>query len=52
MIGTAVGMCISTNCPFSALFFGIEMAGKLNTIKTIWVMFVTVYVGKVSFELM
>ncbi len=43
-------MCISTECPFSAIFFGIEIAGKLNTITTIWKMFVTVYIGKLLFN--
>ena len=43
-------MCIATECPFSAIFFGIEVAGKLNTITTIWKMFVAVYVGKLCFN--
>lgn len=48
MIGGAVGYACCFGTPFAGLIAGVELSGKLSTIKTMWILYVSLFFGTIT----
>jgi hypothetical protein len=45
MIGAAVGYSCCFGTPFAGMIAAIDLCGKISTIKTMWILYVSLFFG-------